>query len=122
MLVVAMLISNLMANVRSQAKVAAHRERRATVLYAMSKEMATSQAEDEIVRTAVRHLHTEFGSRNVILLPDATGRIAYPKDRAVPESLHGGDLSVAQWVMDHDEMAGQGTNTLPGAAGRLLSA
>ena len=115
MLVVAMLISNLMANVRSQAKVAAHRERRATVLYAMTKEMATSQAEDEIVRTAVRHLHTEFGSRNVILLPDATGRIAYPKDRAVPESLHGADLSVAQWVMDHDEMAGQGTNTLPGA-------
>ena len=33
----------------------------------------------------------------------------------VLESLHGADLSVAQWVMDHDEMAGQGTNTLPGA-------
>lgn len=33
MLAVAMLISHLMANVRSQAKVASHRERRATVLY-----------------------------------------------------------------------------------------
>jgi two-component system sensor histidine kinase KdpD len=116
MLIVAMLISNLMANVASQAKVAAHRERRAMVLYAMSKELATSQFEDEIVRAAVRHLHTEFGSRNVILLPDSNGRIVYPKDKGLRESLYGSDLSVAQWVMDHNEMAGQGTNTLPGAA------
>ena len=35
--------------------------------------------------------------------------------RELPESLHGADLSVAQWVMDHNEIAGQGTNTLPGA-------
>lgn len=115
MLTVAMLISNLMANVTSQAKVAAHRERRAMVLYAMSKELATSQFEDEIVRAAVRHIHTEFGSRNVILLPDIYGRIVYPKEKGLRESLYGADLSVAQWVMDHNEMAGQGTNTLPGA-------
>jgi len=116
MLTVAILISNLMANVASQAKVAAHRERRAMVLYAMSKELATSQFEDEIIRAAVRHIHTEFGSRNVILLPDEHGRMVYPKDKGARESLYGADLSVAQWVMDHNEMAGQGTNTLPGAA------
>jgi two-component system sensor histidine kinase KdpD len=29
--------------------------------------------------------------------------------------LLGADLSVAQWVFDHNEMAGQGTNTLPGS-------
>jgi two-component system sensor histidine kinase KdpD len=33
----------------------------------------------------------------------------------MPESLHGADLSVAQWVFDHNEVAGQGTNTLPGS-------
>ncbi len=115
MLIVAMLISSLMANVRSQAKVAGHRERRATVLYAMSKELAASKSEDEIVRPAVRHLHSEFGSQNVILFPDSNGRIRYPTNWAMPESLHAADLSVAQWVMDHNEIAGQGTNTLPGA-------
>jgi two-component system sensor histidine kinase KdpD len=115
MLTVGMVISNLTANVRSQAKVAAHRERRATVLYAMSKDLATSRNEDEIVRTAVRHLYTEFSSRNVILFPDANGRIAYPKGRSMPESLCAADLSVAQWVMDHNEIAGKGTHTLPGA-------
>jgi two-component system, OmpR family, sensor histidine kinase KdpD len=115
MLIVGVLISNLMANVRSQAKVAGHRERRATVLYAMSKDLTASQSEDEIVRTAVRHLNSEFGSRNVILFPDPDGRIVYPKAPGLRESLHAADLSVAQWVFDHNEIAGQGTNTLPGA-------
>lgn len=115
MLIVAVLISSLMTNVRTQAKVAAHRERRATVLYAMSKELTSSQREDEILRTSVRHLHTEFGSQNVILFPDASGRIVYPTGRSLPESLHGADLGVAQWVFDHNEIAGQGTNTLPGS-------
>ena len=40
MLVVGIVISNLMINVRSQAKVASHRERRAAVLYAMRKELS----------------------------------------------------------------------------------
>ncbi len=115
MLTVAMLISNLMANVRSQAKVAGHRERRATVLYSMSRDLTASQSEDEIVRTAVHHLYSEFGSRNVILFPDANGRIAYPPGQSLSESLVAVDLSVAQWVMDHNEIAGQGTHTLPGA-------
>jgi len=115
MLTVGVVISNLMANVRSQAKVAAHRERRATVLYAMSKDLASSRNEDEIVRTAVRHLNSEFGSRNVILFPDPNGLIVYPKDPSMRESLHAADLSVAQWVLDNNEIAGQGTHTLAGA-------
>jgi two-component system sensor histidine kinase KdpD len=114
MLTVAMLISSLMANVRSQAKVAGHRERRATVLYAMSKELTASQSEEEIVRAAVHHFYAEFGSRNVILFPNSNGRIVYPTGKDRPESLHGADLSVAQWVLDHNEIAGQGTHTLPG--------
>ncbi len=115
MLVVGVVISSLMVNVHSQAKVASHRERRAAVLYAMSKELAASQTEEDIVRTAVRHLYSEFSSRNVILFPDSNGRVMYPRQKTIAESLHGADLSVAQWVFDHNEMAGQGTNTLPGA-------
>jgi len=116
MLVVGIVISNLMVNVRSQAKVASHRERRAAVLYAMSKDLAAAQTEEEVVRTAVRHLESEFSSRNVILFPNKNGCVVYPKEKGLPESLLGADLSVAQWVYDHNEMAGQGTNTLPGAA------
>ena len=116
MLIVGILISNLMINVRSQAKVAAHRERRASVLYAISKELAASQTEQDIVAIAVKHLYAEFSSPNVILFPDASGHLAYPKPSGLSQSLRGADLSVAQWVLDHNEMAGQGTHTLPGAA------
>ncbi|MGZ8194869.1 MAG: DUF4118 domain-containing protein [Methylosarcina sp.] len=115
MLIVAVLISNLTANVRSQAKVASHRERRASILYAMSKDLAMAKSETEIACMAVRHIHVEFSGQNVILFPDATGRLVYPKEESLPESLRGADLSVAQWVFDHNELAGQGTTTLPGA-------
>ncbi len=115
MLVVGIVISNLMINVRSQAKVASHRERRAAALYSMSKELSNTQSEEDIVNIAVKHLYSEFTSLNVILFPDSFGHIIYPKQAGNKVSLRGADLSVAQWVFDHNEIAGQGTNTLPGA-------
>lgn len=115
MLAVSIIISHLMTNVRSQAKVASHRERRALVLYAMSRDMTAGQSEEEILHSAVHHLYSEFSSQNVILFPDSNGRIIYPRGPALPESLHAADLSIAQWVMDHNEHAGLGTHTLPGA-------
>lgn len=120
MLVVAIVISHLTANVRSQATVASHRERRAAVLYAMAKELAASRSEEDIVRIAVLHVQAEFGSRNTILFPDGNGRIVYPNETPLAQSLTGCDLGVAQWVYDHDQMAGQGTDTLPGAAAVYL--
>lgn len=116
MLVVGSVISTLMINVRSQAKVASHRERRAAALYSMSKELSSSQTEDEVVRIAVRHLYAEFSSPNVILFPNKNERMVFPGKPGIAESLRGADLSVAQWVFDHNELAGQGTNTLPGAS------
>lgn len=116
MLVVAIVISNLMIGVQAQAKVAAHRERRAAALYSMSKEFSSVQSELDVLNIAVRHIHAEFSSPNVILFPDAAGRLRYPGKAALVESLHAADLSVGQWVFDHNEIAGQGTNTLPGAA------
>ncbi len=115
MLVVGIVISNLMINVRSQAKVASHRERRAAALYSMSKELSNTQSEEEVVNIAVKHLYSEFTSLNVILFPNGFGHIIYPKQHGDKVSLRGADLSVAQWVFDHNEIAGQGTNTLPGA-------
>lgn len=112
MLIVAMVISNQMVNVRTQARVAAHRERRAAVLYAMSKELAGSRSESDVVAIAVRHLHAEFGSQAVILLPDDAHRLQYPSQAGLPQSLKGADLGVAQWVYEHNDVAGQGTHTL----------
>jgi two-component system sensor histidine kinase KdpD len=115
MLAAAMIASHLMATVRYQAKVASHRERRATALYAMSKELSASRSEEEIVSIAVLHIHGEFGCKNAVLFPDESGRIVHPPGKKLEQSLGGCDLEAAQWVHDHGEPAGLGTNTLDNA-------
>lgn len=115
MLLVGMVISHLTSDMRAQTKVAAHRERRASVLYALSEELAISGTLIDAVKVAARHIQAEFGGANVLLFPVDGGRIVYPLDSPLPESLRGCDLGVAQWVFDHGQIAGQGTDTLPGA-------
>jgi len=114
MLLVALVISNMTANTHHQARIAGHRERRIASLYAMSRELAATRGEGNIVRIAVKHVAEVFEAQAVVLLPDETGRIVYPKDDGAAQSCHGSDLSVAQWVVDHGQMAGKGTDTLPG--------
>ncbi len=116
MLLVGLIISHLTSNMRSQAKVASHRERRANVLYALSEDLATSRTIAETARIAARHIQDEFGGNSVLLFPVGDGQIVYPSDPPVPESLRATDLGVAQWVFDHAQIAGQGTDTLPGAS------
>lgn len=109
MLIVAVVISNLMANVRSQARVAASRERFATALYAMSKDLAASRSEDDIVSVAVSHLAEEFGGQAAILFPNPAGELCYPALSPAPESLRSADLGLAQWAFRHKRAAGCGT-------------
>jgi two-component system, OmpR family, sensor histidine kinase KdpD len=115
MLLVGVVIGTLASNLRTQAKVAGYREKRAASLYAVSRELAAARSEDDAVRVAAKHIGAEFGAQCVILFPDTAGRVAYPKGKSEPYSLHGADLGVAQWVFDHDRVAGRGTDTLPGA-------
>jgi two-component system sensor histidine kinase KdpD len=113
MLVVALIISNLTASVRLQANVAGHRERRTALLYAMSRELAATRGQEPMAQVAVRHVSEVFDSQVVVLLPDSNGKLQYPKKAPLSGSLHGADLDVAQWVQDHGEPAGLGTDTLP---------
>jgi len=115
MLLVGMVISHLTSDMRAQTKVAAHRERRASVLYALSEELAVGRTLTDAAKVAARHIQAEFGGANVLLFPVDGGRMVYPLDSPLPESLRGCDLGVAQWVFDHGQIAGQGTDTLPGA-------
>lgn len=115
MLLVGIVISHLTSNMRAQTKVASHRERRARVLYALSEELAVSRTLSEAAKVSVKHIQAEFGGSNVLLFPAEGGRLIYPLDMPMPESLRSCDLGVAQWVFDHNQIAGQGTDTLPGA-------
>ncbi len=114
MLGVSLTIANLTAGVRLQARVAGHRERRTALLYAMSRELAQAADREAMARSAVRHVGESFDGQAVVLLPDAAGHMQAPRGQPEPHSLRGADLGVAQWVFDHDERAGLGSDTLPG--------
>jgi two-component system sensor histidine kinase KdpD len=114
MLAVGLVISTLVNSARLQARIAGHREERATALAEMGAELAAADAQDDLLRIAVHHLSRVFASQVVVLLPDATGRIRRPTGRGEAGSLHGADSGVAQWVFDHGQAAGLGTDTLPG--------
>jgi two-component system, OmpR family, sensor histidine kinase KdpD len=115
MLAVTLIIGNLMANVRQQNRVAGARERRTALLYAMSRELAGTRGSDNMARVAVRHVAEVFDSSAVVLTPDSRGRLKYPVGSPLEDSFRGADLSVAQWVFDHGQRAGLGTDTLPAA-------
>jgi two-component system sensor histidine kinase KdpD len=116
MLVVALIISNLMASVRQQTRVAGARERRTALLYGMSRELAATRGLTNMARVIVKHVAETFDGEVAVLLPDATGRLmdgTGPAD--APHAYSGADLSVAQWVLDNGRAAGLGTDALPGA-------
>ena len=115
MLIVSLIISTLAARVRLQARIAGYREQRTSALYDMSRELAATGKLEDMVRIAVSHVAVVFASQAVILLPDAGGRVRHPRGASMAGSLHGADLGIAQWVFDHREPAGLGTDTLAGS-------
>ncbi|PRC91183.1 DUF4118 domain-containing protein [Solimicrobium silvestre] len=115
MLAVSLIISNLTANLRYQARIASYRERRTNALNTMSKALSSALMVEQIIEISNEHLVGIFQAKIAILLPDSHEKIRQPlaNTSSVPEHL---DLGVAQWVYDHQQRAGLGTNTLPANA------
>ncbi|MBI2381639.1 MAG: sensor histidine kinase KdpD [Gammaproteobacteria bacterium] len=121
MLVVALVISRLASGLRLQAQVAGFRERRMGELYGMSRELAALRHTDAICTGAMRHVNVVFNALSLVLLPGEDKRIRYPQHLEGPK-LHvpQADLAVAQWVYDHGQAAGHGTDTLPATEALFL--
>lgn len=129
MLLVGLVVSNLMVRFRQQAQAARQRERRTAALYALSREFASTRGLENLLQVAVRHVHAVFESQVVILLPCNDGPIqpwgecsgwSQGLDQNQLFGLGAAEQGVAQWVFDHNERAGVGTNTLPSAEGLYL--
>jgi len=115
MLVVALVTSNLTVRVREQADAARQRERRTGTLYAMSRELTMHRLVENLVRVAARHIREVFKCQVAVLLPDKSGRLMAPRGEQVSFVFDPKNKGVAQWVFDHGQLAGMGTETLPGA-------
>ncbi|HEV8018528.1 MAG TPA: sensor histidine kinase KdpD [Steroidobacteraceae bacterium] len=117
MVTIALVIATLTASVRQQTRVAGARERRTSLLYAMSRELAATRGIANMARVAVRHVAEVFECQAVVLLPAADGKLRYPGEPPLESSFRRADLAVAQWVADHGRRAGLGSDTLPAAPG-----
>ncbi len=114
MLVVSLVISNLTSSLRYQAIVALHRERRSRALYDLGKSLASALTSSHIIEISTHHLSGVFQSKLAILLPDHQEKIVNTSASILPDStLKEIDFGIAQWVYDHQQQAGFGTDTLP---------
>ena len=120
MLAIALIISSMTLRIRAQAETARERERSTAALYAMTRELAATRGESELVTVVARHVRDTFGVATQILLPDPGGRLAAPIGAAPAYPMDEKELSVAAWVFERGRVAGVGTDTLPGAQGRYL--
>ncbi len=110
MLIVALVIGQLTAGLKSQAEAATQREHRMRSLYAMSRDLSAALMPDQVAEIGARFLAAEFDAKSALLAADADNRL-----QVLPGATAPVDMGVAQWAFDRAEPAGRGTGTLPGS-------
>jgi two-component system sensor histidine kinase KdpD len=113
MLAVGLIVGQLTAGLRFQARVASHREERAASLYEIARDLSGAVQIDQVVKISDESIERTFRASAALLLPDEQGKLAAAElGLASPLNV---DLGIAQWAFDKGEQAGFGTDTLPGS-------
>src|ERR1700710_120509 len=113
-MVVAILVSNVAARVRTQAVSAIGRVRTTESLYAFSRKLAGTATLDDVLWASAYQAALMLKVRVVLLLPEErvlTVKAGYPPE----DQLDKADLAAANWAWANDRTAGRGSDTLPGA-------
>jgi two-component system, OmpR family, sensor histidine kinase KdpD len=119
MFVVALTLSWSTVRIRWLADAARQRERRTAALYALSRELASVRSVPTILDAATRHIAEVFRSSVTVFLPDDAGGLKLQTSPGgyEPDST---EIGVTHWVFEHNQPAGRGTGTLPGAKALYL--
>ncbi len=120
LLLVGLTISSMTVRIKEQAETSRERERRTSSLYEMSREFASTNNIDALTQTAIKHIEEAFYSRVALLLNETEGQLATYGSERIETYLTERERSVARWVNDHRQLAGRGTQTLPGSLGLYL--
>jgi two-component system sensor histidine kinase KdpD len=120
MLVVALALSTLAIRLREQAELARGREERIAALHRLTRELAGVPDAGRMGERIVRSVAETFGGPAILMLPAEDGRLEVRAGDAVSFGDLAHERGVAQWVFDHDQPAGRGTDTLPSAFGLYL--
>lgn len=113
-MLIAILVSNVAARVRTQADAAIGRIRTTEQLYAFSRKLAGTATLDDVLWASAYQTALMLKVRVVLLLPEdglLTVKSGYPPE----DQLDQADLAAANWAWSNDRSAGRGSDTLPGA-------
>jgi two-component system sensor histidine kinase KdpD len=113
-MLIAILVSNVAARVRTQADTAIGRIRMTEQLYAFSRKLAGTATLDDVLWASAYQTALMLKVRVVLLLPEdglLTVKAGYPPE----DQLDKADLAAANWAWSNDRPAGRGSDTLPGA-------
>ena len=114
-MLIAILVSNVAARVRTQAVSAIGRVRTTESLYAFSRKLAGTATLDDVLWATAYQIALMLRVRVVLPLPedgiDQPARQGYPPE----DELDKADLAAANWAWGNDRPAGRGSDTLPGA-------
>ena len=113
-IVIAIVVSNVGARVRTQAVVAMGRARATESLYAFSRKLAGVGALDDVLWATAYQTALMLKVRVVLLLPE-NGSIAVKAGYPPEDTLDSADLAAANWAWENNRSAGRGSDTLPGA-------
>ena len=111
--IVAVLVSNLAARTRSQAKVAQARARVTDALYSFSRKLAACFSIDDVLWATAYQMASMLKVRVVLLLPE-DGSLVLKAGYPPEDEMDAADLAAAQWTWANDREAGRGSDTLPG--------
>ncbi len=113
-MLIAILVSNVAARVRTQADTAIGRILTTEQLYAFSRKLAGTATLDDVLWATAYQTALMLKVRVVLLLPEdrvLTVKAGYPPE----DELDKADLAAANWAWSNDRPAGRGSDTLPGA-------
>ncbi len=118
LMVVGLLISQLMAQVRQQAEAAQRREIQAAALYELGRDLTVTVGLEAIARIIITRISQTFSREVAIFLPEGSSLKVFSVSPGL--SVSDNELAVATWAFDHGQIAGRGTDTLPDATMRCL--
>ncbi|MBC7547143.1 MAG: DUF4118 domain-containing protein [Polaromonas sp.] len=107
MLVVGLLIGQLTAGLRFQARISSSRERRAQSLFELTRDLSGALLSDQVMELGEAAVRRNFDGQALVLLLDARDQLVLP-----PVAPPDFDASVADWTLRNAQAAGMATSTL----------
>ena len=113
--IIALLTGRLTARLHEQTVLAREQADTTATLLAFARRLAGVRKLDDLAAATAQELHKLLRANAVVLMPDASQTLALRGAAPVGATLSEADLAAASWAFEKGQIAGRGSDTLPGA-------